>query len=227
MASSGQTFSNVSDYGVEVEVGATGPRVATATLSVELYEVDGASGDAQQDAAATAAEGRAQWLLMFWAPTLVKKHEGVAVSVSGRSTIRLTGELLTFPPRPDSTIEEAVDANHELELAAASAFSEKWRRAIAHALKKADVDDLGHMDAPALLAAIPVADSNGRGLADMRAMERELGVMAAFCFNGHVLLVGPKAKLARKCFGLRNLLSHYHWRLSGREMPFEAMTSRS
>ena len=35
--------------------------------------------------------------------------------------------------------------------------------------------------------------------------------------DGHVLLVGSKAKLQKKCVQLRNLLSHYHWRLTGTE----------
>ena len=45
---------------------------AAFTLTVELNEsdADGASSAAQQEAAATAAEGQAQWLLTFWAPTL-------------------------------------------------------------------------------------------------------------------------------------------------------------
>ena len=42
----------------------------------------------------------------------------------------------------------------------------------------------------------------------------------------HVLLVGAKHKLANKCFVLRNLLSHYHWRLSGRDVAFEQMTDK-
>ena len=92
-------------------------------------------------------------------------------------------------------------------------------------LKKADVDDLGPMDAAALLASIPEADADGRGLADLRGTEARLGVKVAFCSNGHVLLVGPKAKLAKKCSALRNLLSHYHWRLSGRDVAFETMTA--
>ena len=28
-----------------------------------------------------------------------------------------------------------------------------------------------------------------------------------------------------QCFALRNLLSHYHWRLSGRDVAFETMTA--
>ena len=56
-------------------------------------------------------------------------------------------------------------------------------------------------------------------------MEKELGVKVAFCSNDHVALVGPKAKLSKKCVAMRNLLSHYHWRLSGRDVAFEEMTA--
>jgi hypothetical protein len=37
-------------------------------------------------------------------------------------------------------------------------------------------------------------------------------------YQNHVLLVGAKAKLAKKCFVLRNILAHYYWRLTGQEV---------
>jgi hypothetical protein len=37
-------------------------------------------------------------------------------------------------------------------------------------------------------------------------------------YSHHVLLVGPKAKLQKKCFAIRNLLAHYHWRLTGKQV---------
>ena len=194
---------------------------AAFTLTVELNEsdADGASSAAQQEAAATAAEGQAQWLLTFWAPTLKKKHPDVTVTVIGRSAVQITGIATVAAFAVDSV--DATSADHE---AAVAAFDAGWRKAVASALKKADVDDLGVMDADALLASIP-EDANGRGLQDLRAMEKDLGVKVVFCTNQHVLLVGPKAKLGKKCFVLRNLLSHYHWRLSGRDVAFETMTA--
>ena len=57
-------------------------------------------------------------------------------------------------------------------------------------------------------------------------MEKELSVKVAFCGDDHVLLVGAKAKLQKKAFAMRNLLSHYHWRLSGRDVAFETMTEK-
>jgi hypothetical protein len=37
-------------------------------------------------------------------------------------------------------------------------------------------------------------------------------------YHDHVFLVGPKAKLAKKCFVLKNILAHYYWRLTGQEV---------
>ena len=94
------------------------------------------------------------------------------------------------------------------------------------ALKKVEVEDLGGMDAPRLWAAMPEEDGAGRGRRDLAALEHELGVKVCFCEDGHVLLVGARARLQKKCFVLRNLLSHYHWRQSGKDVAFEAMVAR-
>ena len=104
---------------------------------------------------------------------------------------------------------------------------EAWRKTIHTVLKKVDVDDLGDMDAQTLLESIPEEDDAGRGRQDLHKIEKDLIVKVVFCAapGRHVLLVGAKAKLAKKCFVLRNLLSHYHWRLSGRDVAFEAMTA--
>ena len=96
-------------------------------------------------------------------------------------------------------------------------FSEHWSKQIRAALKKVEVDDLGAMGAARLWEAIPEEDGAGRGRKDLAAMENELSVKVCFCEDGHVLLVGSKAKLQKKCVQLRNLLSHYHWRLTGTE----------
>ena len=109
----------------------------------------------------------------------------------------------------------------------AAQYEAHWSKQIAAAVKKVDVENLGPMNAAELWEAIPEDDSAGRGRQDLAAMEKELGVKVCFCDNGNVLLVGAKAKLQKKCFVLRNLLSHYHWRLSGRDVAFETMTSRS
>ena len=56
-------------------------------------------------------------------------------------------------------------------------------------------------------------------------LEKDLSLKVVFCVDGHVLLVGAKAKL-QKGLHLRNLLSHYHWRLSGRDVAFEMMPQK-
>ena len=187
-------------------------------VTVELHTPEATASAVKQDVAATAAEGQAQWLLMHWAPTLKRKHP-VDVALVGRSAIRVQGMQSAEQP-----YESAAAGAGEAETVAA--FEETWRKAIVSALKKVAVEDLGLMDAAALLASIPEVDANGRGLQDLRAMEKDLGVKAAFCSNQHVLLVGPAPKLSKKCFALRNLLSHYHWRLSGRDVAFETMTQQ-
>ena len=43
--------------------------------------------------------------------------------------------------------------------------------------------------------------------------------------GGHVKLVGQKKKLERKCGDLRNMLSHYHWRMSGQDVAWDDMVA--
>ena len=93
------------------------------------------------------------------------------------------------------------------------AFEARWKDRIASGLRKVEVEDLGDMDAPRLWAAIPPTPEAAAG-GTCAAIEKDLSVKVVFCENRHVLLVGAKAKLQKKCLSLRNLLSHYHWRLS-------------
>lgn len=168
--------------------------------------VAAAATEAAREAAATVAEGEAAWLLAFWACTQQRKH-GVRCQRVGRSGVRVAGP----PAAPEESVAE---------------FDERWSKQLVAALKKVEVDDLGPMEAPRLWEAIPEEDGAGRGRRDLAAMERELSVKVVFCeSNGRVLLVGARPKLAKKCFAMRNLLSHYHWRLSGRDVAFETMTA--
>ena len=64
------------------------------------------------------------------------------------------------------------------------------------------------------------------GMVDLQRVEKELSVKVVFCEDGHVLLAGSKPKLAKKCVVLRTMLTHYHWRLSGRDVSFGEMTAR-
>ena len=110
--------------------------------------------------------------------------------------------------------------------------------------KKIVVEDLGNLNAIELYNSIPVGkDKDGRGLDDIYEIEKSLNVKLVFgckscsscccddnnsnntCCNNnnnnnnnnHVYLVGPKPKLTKKCLVLRNILSHYYWRLTGIE----------
>jgi hypothetical protein len=90
---------------------------------------------------------------------------------------------------------------------------------IRSSMKKIQVEDLGKMQATDLLASIPEEDPQGRGLRDLRDMEKQLSVKIVFDDDGgHVYLVGDAKKLEKKVFAIRNLLSHYHWRLSGTDV---------
>ena len=175
-----------------------------------VYELSQAAATASIEAAAAAAvvaEGEAQWLVANWCGNQQRKH-GVSFGLQGRSRMRVEGP----PTSPEQS---------------AAQYEAHWSKQIAAAVKKVDVENLGPMNAAELWEAIPEEDSAGRGRRDLAALEKELGVKVCFCDNGSVLLVGAKAKLQKKCFVLRNLLSHYHWRLSGSDVAFETMTSRS
>jgi hypothetical protein len=94
--------------------------------------------------------------------------------------------------------------------------SPKWEASIHSILKKVVVEDLGNWHASDLLRSIPERDAEGRGRHDMQETEKKLSVKIVFDEEtGHVFLVGNPKKLEKKCFVLRNILSHYHWRLSG------------
>ena len=62
---------------------------------------------------------------------------------------------------------------------------EQWRKAVASAVKKIDVEDLGDMSAPSLLSTIPDEDAAGRGMRDLRKIEKELSVSVVFGDDGH------------------------------------------
>jgi len=93
-------------------------------------------------------------------------------------------------------------------------------------MKKINVEDLGKMQATDLLASIPNEDPQGRGLRDLRDMEKKLSVKIIFDGSGgYVYLVGDAKKLEKKVFAIRNLLSHYHWRLSGTDVSSKNLCS--
>lgn len=58
------------------------------------------------------------------------------------------------------------------------------------------VEDLGNMDATELLPTIPKTDGEGRGMVDLRSMEKKLSVKVVFDdVTGHVYLVGDAKKI--------------------------------
>ena len=56
------------------------------------------------------------------------------------------------------------------------------------------------------------------GIHDLYKLEQQVRVKVVFNTTiGHVYLVGDAKKLAKKVYPIRNILRHYHWRLSGQE----------
>jgi hypothetical protein len=114
---------------------------------------------------------------------------------------------------PDCSILESSDGILRIKGVEAGDVAENKIRS---SMKKIKVEDLGKMQATDLLASIPEEDPQGRGQRDLRDMEKKLSVKIVFeKSGGHVYLVGDAKKLEKKVFAMRNLLSHYHWRLSG------------
>lgn len=149
-------------------------------------------GSATDDKAIMTALGQAQWLEVCWFPTQRRKHPAVQFSIQEGSTV---------------CIQDSKDS------------TEDWNKHIRSALKKIIVEDLGNMDAVELKETIPEEDKDGRGLRDLEALEKQLSVKVVFLeHNKHVLLVGQKVKLQKKTFVIRNMLSHYHWRLTGKDV---------
>ena len=110
----------------------------------------------------------------------------------------------------ESTRSPAVDV--------ASLDRAKWQKQVEKDLKKIQIENLGDMGGRkrSLLASF-----TSDGLEKLAEQESEHSVAVVFQENGIILLVGTKAKLTKKCVQLRTLLSHYHWRLSGRDVAFE------
>ena len=103
-----------------------------------------------------------------------------------------------------------------------------WQKKTFHTIKKIHVEDLGNMNAKELQESIPMDDSDGRGMLDLQNLEKKLSVKVVFDHvTGHVLLVGDEKKLEKKVFVIRNMISHYHWRLSGKDVAFDKATGKT
>jgi hypothetical protein len=96
-----------------------------------------------------------------------------------------------------------------------------WEKSIQSTFKKVVAEDLGNMNATELVPTKTETNPEGRGMQDLHATEKKLSVKVVFDEDtGHVFLVADAKKLEKKCFVLRNMLSHYHWRLSGTDVSF-------
>jgi hypothetical protein len=135
----------------------------------------------------------ANWMEDFWLPTQRRKNPSFDMDIIDLEKLRIRST------------------------ACAPVQRDFWEKQVSNGIKKVDAEDLGFMDAIELLKTIPDSDSEGRGKKDLAQMQKELHVTVHFAQDGHLYLVGQKQKLAKKCFTLRNVLSHYHWRLSGKD----------
>eukprot|EP00937_MAST-01D_sp_MAST-1D-sp2_P007090 g7090.t1 len=158
--------------------------------------------------AVEASPAKAAWMVRFWK---VARRAGLCVE-AGDGTVVVVQRGL----------EESAAADDGADTAG---WQDSWTKKVESALRKVDEEDLGHMDAPALLDAVR---EGGTGSADLGALEDKLSVLAFFCTNdGHVRLVGARKKLEKKCADIRNLLSHYHWRMSGKDVSFDQMVAQN
>lgn len=89
-------------------------------------------------------------------------------------------------------------------------------------VRKLVSEDLGDMDAVELKQNIPQ-----KGMGHLGELQHQLNIKVIWRQDGHVLLVGTHKKLKTKCTEIRSLLSHYHWRLSGKDVAFEEMVAKN
>jgi hypothetical protein len=159
-----------------------------------------ANSPQKKQIAVAQAQALIDWLQSFHFPSQIRKSklDNVKIHSSGRGRLQI----------------EWKEEN-------SSDFS--WEKNMQSVLKKVVAEDLGNMNATELFSSIPETDSEGRGLSDLRSMEKKMSVKVVFDDEtGHVFLVGDSRKLEKKCFPIRNMLIHYHWRLSGTDVSFQS-----
>lgn len=145
-----------------------------------------------KEASQRQALGQAAWLDSFWLPTQQRKHPDCQLVIEGTAF---------------SVTVNSDDAGTD------------WNKLLQAALKKIQVEDLGELAAQDLWLTIPEEDNEGRGRKDLAQLEKQLSVKVVFLEeDNHILLVGAKAKLEKKCLVIRNVLSHYYWRLKGKQI---------
>ena len=150
-------------------------------------------------AALRQALGQAAWLNSFWLSAQQRKHPDVQLKLEG------TAFLVGRKASTDSSSNNNTNTD--------------WDKLLQTALKKIQVEDLGDLAANDLWLTIPEEDKDGRGRKDLGQLEKQLSVKVVFLeHDNHILLVGAKAKLEKKCLVIRNVLSHYYWRLKGKQI---------
>ena len=175
--------------------------------------------------------GQAVYLSRHWLPSQIRKNKELHIHID---------------------LTPCVSSAVVIETATSTVDHTKWERNITKALKNIVCNDYGNMDSSLLLPALKESKES-KGFLDLCAIELELKVCVIFCQTGdgddatapttqtesktvsktitkkyipeHVYIVGAAKKLEKKCSDLRNLLTHYHWRLSGRDLSFEEMVS--
>ena len=143
-----------------------------------------------------------EWLEAFWIPKQQRKLKNmVSLQYHAPSACILVNSCR-------NGTEDSRDASSAV------------RKELVMAFKKISVEDLGNLNASALAESIPPDDDkDGRGWNDLHRLEHQLAVKVVFQHdNGHVYLVGARPKIQKKCLVIRNILSHYYWRLSGKEV---------
>lgn len=161
--------------------------------------------------------GLAAYLQAYSVPVLLRKNPTISFSIKIAQTAECRGYLIIVRNRSDNS-----DKDSEF-IATSNEMVNHWNKTFKTILKKITVEDLGDMDAIELWNSIPEGDDtdhgDGRGRRDLWNHEKKLQVRVVFdAESKHVLLVGTKPKLQKKCITIRNMLSHYHWRLSGKDV---------
>lgn len=218
-------------------------------LVEKLYEST-RSSQHEKDKQLLHAHAFIQWLLEFHFPSKIRKSKlPIVITSPKRGHLQIYLQQLHHTSA-SSTLEDqegshGADNNSEkmsgeivqvvvgansIETDPPSDFIEekhKLLKGIHGIFKKVYIEDLGQMNACELESYIPKEDSEGRGLKDLHALEKKLSVKVVFDHvTNHILLVGDKKKLEKKVFVLRNMLSHYHWRLSGNDAQFDKAVSK-
>ena len=164
------------------------------------------------------ALGQAVWCEAFWLPTQQRKHPNYNLSI-----VIMPSKEEHNPGNVANVAPKLVVTSNDDDEDGKAVTTVDWNKLIQSALKKVHVEDLGDLAGSELLPSIPVEDKEGRGQNDIESIQKQLSVKLVWVFyydptDNHVMLVGNKTKLEKKCLSLRNILAHYYWRLKGKQI---------